>query len=355
MSESTAQLTSEAGPEPHIEERPPFEGTFVSVIVPVRNEEGFIGACLQALAQQDYPREGYEVIVLDGESSDGTAREAAEAAAMYGVPDMFLTNRLRTTATGLNLGLSVARGDVIIRVDGHTQVDPHFISESVKALEESGADAVGGPIRTKGRGRIATAIALAMSSPFGVGDAAFRYSDREQWTDSVPFAAYRRSVFERLGGFEPDILQGEDDEFNYRLRDAGGRILLTPRIRSVYYARSSYAALARQYWNYGLAKAQVLERHPRRLRWRHLVPSTLVAVLTVSALLAPLDRRFTALFSLTANTYAGATLIASVRVASRGHWRFLPLLPPAFVCIHLPAGAGFLVGLARRVLKRLSK
>lgn len=348
MSETQAEPQAQE----HVEERPPFDGTFVSVIVPVRNEEGFIGPCLQALSQQDYPREGYEVIVLDGESTDGTAREAAEAGAMYGVPDIFMTNRLRTTATGLNLGISVASGDVIIRVDGHTQVDPHFISESVRVLEEKDADAVGGPIRTKGRGKVATAIALAMSSPFGVGDAAFRHSDKEQWTDSVPFAAYRRRVFEQIGGFEPDILQGEDDEFNYRLRDAGGRILLTPRISSIYYARSSYASLARQYWNYGLAKAKVLERHPNRMRWRHFVPSVLVATLVGSALLTPLDRRFAALFSLTANSYMAANLIASVRVASKGHWQFFPLLPPAFACIHFPAGAGFLLGLARRYLQR---
>jgi succinoglycan biosynthesis protein ExoA len=339
----------------HEHEHATFEGTFVSVIVPVRNEEGYISGCMQALAQQDYPREGYEVIVLDGESTDGTAREAAEAAAMFGAPDIFLTNRLRTTATGLNLGLTIARGDVIVRVDGHTQVDPHFISESVRVLEETGADAVGGPIRTKGRGRVATAIGLAMSSPFGVGDAAFRHSGREQWTDSVAFAAYRRDVFERIGGFEPDILQGEDDEFNYRLRDAGGKILLTPRISSVYYARGSYGELARQYWNYGLAKAKVLERHPRRLRWRHFVPSALVLTLVSCAVLTPLDRRFAALFSLTSNTYAAATVIASVRIASRGHWKFLPLLPPAFACIHLPAGAGLIVGFARRLLAAFRK
>jgi succinoglycan biosynthesis protein ExoA len=343
----------EALPPSHEEEGPPeFAGTFVSVIVPVRNEEGYIGPCLQALAQQDYPREGFEVLVLDGQSTDGTAKEAQEAASMFGVPDLFMMNRLQTTATGLNLGLSMARGDVIIRVDGHTQVDPHFISESVRVLEERDADAVGGPIRTKGRGRVGTAIALAMSSPFGVGDAAFRHSDQEQWTDTVPFAAYRRKVFERLGGFDVDILQGEDDEFNYRLIDSGGKVLLTPRVSSVYYARDSYAALARQYWSYGLAKAKVLERHPRRARWRHFVPSALVLTLVTGAVLTPLDRRFAALFSLASNTYAAATVVASVRIGMKGHWRFVPLLPPAFACIHLSAGAGLLVGMARRLLAK---
>ncbi len=321
---------------------------FVSVLVPVRDEEGYIGPCLQALAQQDYPRERFEVIVLDGESSDNTRQEAERAAQELGVPDAFLTNRKRTTAAGLNLGLSIARGSIIVRVDGHTLVEPHFIAASVRALETSGADAAGGPIRTMGRGPIGQAIALAMSSPFGVGDAAFRHSQTEQWTDSVPFGAYRREVFERIGGFDEEADRGEDDEFNYRLRDAGGRILLTPEIGSVYYARPSFDALARQYWRYGIAKATVLRKHPGRLRWRHLVPSALVLTLAISQALAPFDRRFGRVFGLVAGAYAIFCALAALRIAASGrHWRLLPLIPLAFPCMHLPAGAGLLYGFLR--------
>jgi len=329
------------------------EYPFVSVIIPVRNEEGFIGPCLQALAQQDYPREAFEVIVLDGESTDGTMREAERVAQELGVPDFFLTNRKRTTASGLNLGLSIARGSVVVRVDGHTLVDPHFISASVRALQASGADAVGGPIRTVGRGPVGQAIALAVSSPFGVGDAAFRHSDQEQWTDSVPFAAYRRSVFELIGNFDEDIVGGEDDEFNYRLRDAGGRILLTPSIGSVYYARSTYGALARQYWRYGLAKAAVLLRHRQRLRPRHFAPSALVAALAVSGTLGLASGAARRAFAAVARTYSAYCLIAGFWIAWKGrHWRIFPLVPLAFPFMHLPAGAGFLVGLWRRLRPR---
>ncbi len=335
-------LTADSRPDAIDEEAP-----FVSVLVPVRNEEGYIGPCLQALAQQDYPRERFEVIVLDGMSSDGTAREAEQVAAESGLPDAFLTNPKLTTATGLNLGLSVARGDVIVRIDGHTLVDPEFLSSSVRALRESGADAVGGPIRTKGRGPVGQAIALAVSSRFGIGDAAFRYSDKEQWTDSVAFAAYRREVFDRVGRFAEDVDRGEDDEFNYRLSESGGRILLTPAISSVYFARPSYSALLRQYWGYGLAKARVLRRHPQRRRLRHLVPSALVLALGGSALLALLSRRSAGLLGLIAGVYAAANLVASLRLGLRGHWRLVPYLPAAFASIHLAAGAGLIAGLVR--------
>jgi glycosyltransferase involved in cell wall biosynthesis len=330
------------------------EQPFVSVIVPVRNEAGFIGRCFEALALQDYPRDRFEVIVLDGGSTDTTVPELHEVAREHGLAFALLPNPRRTTASGFNLGLAAARGDVIIRVDGHTRVDPTFISASVAALQSSGADAVGGPIRTRGEGRIGRAIALAMASPFGVGNAAFRYSDEAAWTDTVPFGAYRREVFERVGELAEDIDRGEDDEFNYRLRDHGLRIFRTPSIGSDYYARGSFTALARQYWGYGIAKAAVLGRHPRRLSPRHLVPSAFVLSLA-SALLAPLDRRFLHLSGLAAGAYALASAIATLRIALRGHGDAAPYLPPVFATIHLTAGAGFLAGIVLNLFRRSGK
>jgi cellulose synthase/poly-beta-1,6-N-acetylglucosamine synthase-like glycosyltransferase len=325
---------------------------FVSVLVPVRNEAGFIGRCLQALAAQDYPRERFEVFVLDGQSTDATEYEAQHTAESAGLTVFFATNQKRTTAAGMNLGLALAHGEIIIKVDGHTRVAPDFISASVRALERSGADAVGGPIETRGTGAVGRAIALAMSSPFGVGDAAFRHSRVEQWTDSVPFAAYRRSVFERVGYFAEDIDRGEDDEFNYRLGSAGGRILLTPSIRSTYYSRPTLEGLWRQYWGYGLAKAQVLARHPRRLRPRHLVPSALVLTLAGGALFSLLSSRFALIVTVTGTAYATANAVASLRIARQGNWREARYLPLAFAVIHFAAGAGMIVGAVRDALRR---
>jgi succinoglycan biosynthesis protein ExoA len=318
---------------------------FVSVIVPVRNEAGFLTRCLAALSHQDYPRDLFEVIVLDGESTDATAIEAEEAARTLGAPDIFLTNQGRTTAKGFNLGLVVARGDVIVKVDGHTMVAPDFLSAGVEALRRSGADAVGGPIETVGEGPVGEAIALAQSSRFGIGDAAFRYAQDERWTDSVAFGAYRREVFEKIGRFAEDIDRGEDDEFNYRLGEAGGRILLTPAIRSRYSARSTLGGLWRQYWSYGLAKARVLQRHPRRLRWRHLVPSAFVSLLGLTSLLGYANKPARRLAFSIAGGYLAANLSASVFLAAgRDAWRRLPLLPVAFATIHVAAGAGFIAG-----------
>lgn len=324
---------------------------FVSVLVPVRNEAGFIRNCLEALASQDYPRDRFEVIVIDGESTDATQAEVGCAQHDLGLPDRIVANAQRRTTAGLNLALPLAKGDVIVRVDGHTRVDPTFLSANVRALSDSGADAAGGPIRTQGEGAIGSAIALAMSSPFGVGDTAFRHSQAEQWTDSVPFAAYRREMFDRIGGFA-DVNGGEDDEFNYRLRAHGGRILLTPSIGSVYYCRSTLTGLARQYWGYGFAKADVLSRHPGRLRPRHLVPSAFVLALSAGTLLMWVDRRFGWLAAMAGGAYAVANAIATLRLAPRAGTRQLRYLPLAFATIHLAAGGGMIAGWARRLLSK---
>ncbi len=357
-----AELEAEAAEQP-VEEAWLYEAPeddelpFVSVVIAVRNEEGFIARCLHALSTQDYPRDRYEVIVVDGQSTDGTAAEVREMVMVYGLPETFKTNPRQTTATGRNLGIASAAGDVIILVDGHTRVDKSFISASVKALQDSHADCAGGPITTRGHGVVGRAIALAMASPFGVGDASFRTlandaDARAIWTDSVAFGAYRRDVFARLGGFAEDVDYGEDDEFNYRLRESGGRILLSPAIKATYYCRDSLDGLLRQYWRYGLAKAEVLHRHPQRLRPRHLVPSALVVALGGGALLGMVRRRFALIAVLAGGAYAAANAIATLRIARDGNEQEERYLPLAFAAMHFGAGAGMLAGFWRILTRR---
>jgi len=308
---------------------------FVSVIIPVLNEEGFIGRCLQALAAQDYPKERTEVIVLDGGSTDATEYETQKTAEAAGLTVFFAPNPKRTTAAGRNLGLTLAHGDVIIHLDGHTRAAPGFISANVHVMRESGADAVGGPIETRGHGVVGRAIALAMSSSFGIGDTAFRHTGAGlQETDSVPFGAYRRDVFERVGQYDEDLNRGEDDEFNYRLRAAGGRIVLSPEIRSVYFCRDTLQGLARQYWGYGLAKAGVLGRHPERMRPRHLIPSALVVALGGGALLTVLDRRLAWIPALAGGAWRRGALR---RRATNPRRATCPPLSPASTSLPAPA------------------
>jgi len=312
----------------------------------MRNERRYIERCLQSIAAQDYPRERFEVIVVDGGSTDGS-RELANSMAAT-LPNLRLVdNRGKHTSRGLNIGLAYARGEVIARVDAHASVATDFLTESVAALQRTNADAVGGPIETLGEGASGEVIALAVSSPFGVGNAVFRYSQREQWTDTVAFPAYRRDVFDRIGPFA-EIDGGEDDDFHLRLVDAGGRLLLTPKIRSTYYARRSLPELIRQYFGYGQAKSVVLIRHPKRTRLRQLVPSAFVLALIASIVLALFGGVFVLPLALVGGSYLTVLLGASIVVARKNGWKHLLRLPFAFGCMHVAYGFGFLSGFLRR-------
>ncbi|MDP9236598.1 MAG: glycosyltransferase family 2 protein [Chloroflexota bacterium] len=315
---------------------------FVSIIVPVRNEERYIERCLFSIALQDYPRSRFEIIVVDGESSDMTREIVNRFAAECDIDLHLFANLQRKTAAGLNVGLRQARGEVIVRIDGHACMAPDFLRRSVGALAESDADCVGGVIESEGEGVVGGAIALAMSSPFGVGGAAFRTGGAGE-VDTVAFGAYRRDVFDRVGEFAEDIDRGEDDEFNYRLRDDGGRILLVPGIRSSYTVRSGLGALARQYFAYGRAKPEVLRRHPAQMQLRQLAPAAFVVSIG-SALLLALCGTPRALKA-AGGAYSLAAAIASLALARRGGWRFLVPLPVAFACLHVGYGLGFLAGL----------
>ncbi len=315
---------------------------FVSVLVPVRNEERYIERCLRSLGAQDYPRDRFEVLVIDGRSEDATRVLVAHFAAESTLDVRLLDNARQKTAAGLNRGLDEARGDVIVRVDGHATVAGNYLSRGVFALFDTGADCVGGVIEASGDTMLGRAIAAAMSSPFGVGGVAFRVGG-EGPVETVAFGAYRRDVFDRIGRFTEDIDKGEDDEFNYRLCDAGGHILLVPEMHAQYTVRGTLRGLARQYFGYGRAKPSVLARHPAQARAQQFAPVALVAALASSLAMAADGR--TAPLKLLLGAYGAAVAAASLASARRHGVQHVPVLPAVFACLHISYGLGFVVGL----------
>ncbi len=245
----------------------------VSVIMPIRNEAAFVRTSLGTVLAQDYPEELVEVIVADGLSTDGTAEIVRSIA--NGRPNLrLIENRGLIVSTGLNAALALAKGDIVIRVDGHCKVAPDYISRCVDHLEKEGVDGVGGPIVTVGQTRIARVIAAAMSSPFGVGGSAFRtIRDRTMIVDTVPFAAYTRAIITQAGLYDEELVRNQDDEYNYRLRKLGAKLLLAADVRSEYYSRGSLRTLWRQYFQYGYWKVRVMQKHPRQMSRAAIHPS----------------------------------------------------------------------------------
>lgn len=319
---------------------------FVSVILPIRNEEKSIERCLRAVLDQDYPAERMQVIIADGMSEDRTREIVREMQSRH--PNvMLIDNPGLIVPTGLNESLRHARGEFIVRVDGHTLLAPDYVRACVKALQNSGADNVGGKMNAIGSTQFGETVAIATSSPFGVGSARFHYSDAEELVDTVYMGAWRRDVFDRIGLFDEELIRDQDDEFNYRLREHGGKILLSPSIRSEYTGRGMPKALWKQYFQYGLWKVRVLQKHPRQMSWRQFVPPLFALALIVTAvggLFSPIGR---ILLALALGSYLFANLSASTYTASRRGWDYLKQLPLVFAILHLSYGFGFLTGLIK--------
>jgi len=328
------------------------DSPFVSVIIPIRNEERFIAQCLQSVVDQDYPQDRMEVLVVDGRSEDRTREIVAEFGSRHPVIKL-LDNPKLSAPAGLNLGIREARGDIIVRVDGHCVLEPDYVSQCVRKLQETGADNVGGLMRATGQKYVGQVIALAMNSFFGSGGSKFHYASEEQYADTVYLGAFRRGVFDRVGLFNERMMRNQDYELNYRIRAAGGKIFLSPAIKSSYYGRSTLRELWQQYFQYGFWKLEMILLHPRSVRPRHLVAPLFVFSLLTTGLLGLVNRAFLSLFFVIVSSYLLASLVSSMKLARRTGWRYFPLLPVAFAVMHLGWGLGFLGGMARAVILAL--
>ena len=328
------------------------DSPFVSIIIPIRNEEEFIAQCLQSVVDQDYPRDSMEVLAVDGGSEDRSREIIAEFSSRYPIVKL-LDNPQLSAPAGLNLGVREARGDIIVRVDGHCLLEPNYVSQCVRCLRETGADNVGGLMEAVGPGYAGQVIALAINSFFGSGGSKFHYASKEQYVDTVYLGAFPRHVFDRVGFFNESLVRNQDYELNYRIRAAGGKIFLSPAIRSYYYGRTTLRDLWHQYFQYGFWKLEMLQMHPRSVQPRHLVAPLFVFCLFATGLLSLVHRRFLSLFLLMVSSYLLASLLSSLLIARRKGWRYFPPLPIAFAVMHFGWGLGFLLRLVRMAISTL--
>lgn len=320
---------------------------YVSVIMPVRNEAHYIARSLGAVLEQNYPTERMEVIVADGMSTDGTQDIVRSLQAQH--PHVrLIDNPAKIVPTGLNRAIRQASGEIILRVDGHCEISRDYVRRCVSHLQSDGIGGVGGPLETVGDTPIARVIAVAMSSRFGVGGSAFRVvSNKTMLTDTIPFPAYTRAILESGGPFDEELVRNQDDEYNYRLRKLGVKLLLAADVRSRYYSRSSLRSLWRQYFQYGYWKVRVLQKHPWQMRPRQFLPPAFVAALLGTGILACFFTLGRVLAVTVVGAYMLADLVASIRALRRENCHELQLLPVVFATLHLSYGLGFLVGLLK--------
>jgi succinoglycan biosynthesis protein ExoA len=312
----------------------------------MRDEEAYIRACLQSVVDQEYPKELTEVLVIDGMSCDASRSIVEEFTKKYSHVKL-LDNPQQTTTHALNLGVLLSVGDVIVRVDAHSCIDRDYLRCVIDAFKRTGADNVGGLMRPVGKSFLQRAIAFAMRSPFGVGTSRFHYCEKEMFVDTVYLGAYRREVFEKIGLYDPGAHYAEDDELNYRLVQSGGRILLSPAIKSHYFPRRSLPALWRQYFNYGRGKVRTSKKHHRPPSWTHLAPSAFVLAILGSLGFWNVTPFAKWVFAGVAAGYLVAVTAATVAIAVRQGLSFAALMPPVFFTMHAGYGTGFVAGVLR--------
>jgi glycosyltransferase involved in cell wall biosynthesis len=329
----------------------------VSVIIPCRNEQGFIAACLESVIGNDYPRQLVEILVVDGASTDGTREIVASIAGRHSGVRM-LDNPERTTPAGLNIGVASATGAIVLRMDAHASYDPHYISRCVNGLLTLPAGNVGGiwRIRPRRDALLPWSIVQSLSHRFGIGNALYRLDPGPApvEVDTVPYFCMRRETLQQVGPFNESLSRGQDMEFSLRVRAAGFRTFLIPDVVSYYYARTALPEFIRHNFINGMwAILPFAYTAAQPVSARHLIPLALVLWVILSLAswaVTPLGRipLTAALFA-----YAVATALASIDVAIRRHrLAYVLTMPLVFPALHFSYGLGSLVGVFRLVSMR---
>jgi len=320
----------------------------VSVIVPCRNEEKYIEGLLNNILNQDYPSEFLQVLIVDGLSTDRTT-EIIKCFIEKHKHIKLLENCHKTVPYGLNQGLKSATGEVIIRIDAHSIYPNNYISELVSHLFDLKADNVGGVWETTPASQtiIASAIAVATSSAFGIGNAHYRLANNAvRQVDTVPFGCYRREVFDKIGLFDEDLTRNQDDEFNGRLINAGGRIFLIPNLKIIYFSRSTLSKMSKMFYQYGLFKPLVNKKLGSPATIRQLVPPIFVLLL-LSLPISLINPIIAAIFFSALTAYFTLSIAVSISICIRQKKIELFILPMVFFLIHLSYGFGYLVGIVK--------
>lgn len=265
---------------------------FVSVVIPIKNEEKYIKSFIQTLKKQSYPKDKMEIIFCDGNSSDNTLKCLKEFVDEKILDVIVLNNDKENAPSGVNLGIKKSKGDIIVRLDAHTFYPKEYIEKNVYHLINSDADNVGCPINTVGEGINGKAIAYICSSKFGVGNSKFRTSNYTGYVDTVPFGCFRKDLINKIGYFDENLPRSEDNDFNYRIRKYGGKILMFSEIFTEYHSRNTILSLCKMGFHNGKGIIELFKKEKNAIDIRHFIPFLFVLGNLIGVLLILLNIYF---------------------------------------------------------------
>ena len=326
-----------------------MDKAFISVVMPVYNEEKYIENCIDSLLLQDYQQECMEWIFVDGMSSDRTRELIGSYIEKYPKLIKLLNNPNKTVPYAMNIGIKEARGKYIIRLDAHADYNKDYIAKCVYYLDTIDADNVGGVVETKSKGFVGNAIAKMVSSRFGVGNSEFRTNGESGYIDTVPFGAFRREVFEKWGGYDERLTRNQDNEMNYRIRKNGGKIYLSSDIKLSYYCRDSIKGISDMAVKNGMWNVITMKLCPGSMGVRHFIPLAFLLSLIILPIAGVIYHPMWCLFALEMVLYFALDCFFSAKQASGLKEFFLLVL--LFPIFHITYGVGSLKG----ILKLFSK
>lgn len=315
-----------------------------SFVIPTYNEQDYIKNCITSVLEQDYDTSLIEILVVDGNSNDSTREIVDKLSTQYGNITL-LDNPVRKTPHALNIGAKNAFGDVVVILGAHTIIDKEFVKYNNFYLHDKNVKVTGGTQENVGTTYVQKLIGKVMQMPFAMGSANYRWSKKEQFVDTVVYAAYRRELFDEVGYFEENFTISEDAEFNWRIRNAGHKIFYSPKIKSFYYPRNSIKGFIKQIFRYGILRVNVLKKHINSVKLLHLIPPLFVFSLLLLIILGFSNPVFWQILLGYLAFYflinLGSILFNSY-VKQPGFYFLLPIL--IFV-MHFSWGLGFLIGL----------
>jgi len=322
---------------------------FITIVMPIRNEECFIAKTLQQLLNQDYPQDRYEILVADGMSDDGTRKIIQDLNVTY--PQVkLLDNPKRLSSSGRNVGFMNGQGDYFLVIDGHCFIpSDQLFHNLVRCFERSGADCLGRPqpLDPPGISSFQQAVAFARASRIGRSGSSLIFSDYEGPASPVSNgAAYRKEVFATIGYVDETFDACEDVEFNYRVEKAGLASYTSPTIEVKYYPRENLKGLFNQLTRYGYGRFRLLKKHPDSFSIESLIPASFLCGIIVLL--------FTgwSFLQLLYAIYALIVLGSALSISIKHGWRYLKFLPAIYVAVHLGLGWGFIVGICSWVRRK---
>jgi glycosyltransferase involved in cell wall biosynthesis len=319
----------------------------VSIIISSRNEEKFIGKCLNSIISQTYPKDKLELLVVDGMSSDKTREVVHEYGQMHSFIQL-LENPRKVTPCAMNIGIRNSKGEVIILVNAHSILDRSFLKKSIEYLNKTHADAVGGMLNTINdeASIISQAIPLATDSIFGTGGRRYRSRIQEGFVkDTLPYCAYRRELIDKIGLIDEDLVRDQDEEFNYRILKNGGKIYYTPNIKSYLFIRPSLKKLWRQHFQYGYFKPLVVQKVGGLMTWRQAIPSLFVSSIVLTGILSFFTFYALVCFLFILGLYVIINFFFSFIQSVKKEFKLLPFISVSFATLHVSYGMGYLKGI----------